>query len=92
MLARLARGPASVGELAAGHDMALPSFLQHLRRLEDGGLIETAKRGRVRTCALKAGALVPARDWLEGQRLLWEGRTDRLEGYLATLTEGLDDG
>ena len=83
ILARLAHGPASVGDLAGAHAMALPSFMAHLRRLEEGGLIETAKRGRVRTCALRTGALAPARDWMEAQRLLWEGRHDRLEDTLA---------
>lgn len=91
ILARLAHGPASVTDLAAPFDMALPSFLQHLRRLEDGGLIETTKQGRVRTCTLKVGALAPARSWMEEQRLLWDGRHDRLEAYLATLVKGPDD-
>jgi len=91
ILGRLAHGPASVSALAAPFSMALPSFLGHLRRLEDGGLIETAKTGRVRICALKAGALAPAKDWMEEQRLLWEGRHDRLEDYLATLVQGSKD-
>jgi hypothetical protein len=39
----------------------------------------------VRTCALKVGALAPAKTWMEEQRLLWEGRHDRLEDYLKTL-------
>lgn len=95
VLARLAHGPASVTELAAPHAMALPSFLAHLRKLEEGGLIETRKAGRVRTCTLKVGSLAPAKSWLEEQRLLWEGRHDRLEDYLATLTlphaKGADD-
>ena len=60
ILARLAHGPASVTDLAAPFDMALPSFLQHLRKLEDGGLIETSK--------LRA----PARDhWPRWPRTPW---------------------
>ena len=86
VLARLAHGPATVTDLAVAHDMALPSFLQHIRRLQDAGLIDTTKQGRTRTCTLRTGALAPARDWMAGQRLLWEGRLDRLEDYLATLT------
>ncbi len=92
ILARLAHGPASVTDLARPFGMALPSFLQHLRRLEEGGLIETAKAGRVRTCTLRVGALAPARDWMAAQRLLWEGRHDRLEDYLRTLTAQPDEG
>ncbi len=91
ILARLAHGPASVTDLAAPFDMALPSFLQHLRKLEEGGLIETTKQGRVRTCTHKLGALAPARTWMEEQRLLWEGRHDRLEDYLATLIDSPKD-
>jgi DNA-binding transcriptional ArsR family regulator len=91
ILARLAHGPASVTDLFAPFDMALPSFLQHIGKLEDGGLIETTKQGRVRTCSLKVGALAPAKTWMEEQRLLWEGRHDRLEAYLATLTEPTKD-
>ena len=91
ILARLAHGPATVTDLAAPFDMALPSFLQHLRRLEDGGLIETTKQGRVRTCSIKVGALAPAKTWMEEQRLLWEGRHDRLEDFLKTLTNSTED-
>lgn len=92
ILARLAQGPASVTDLAAPFDMALPSFMAHLRKLEEGGLIDSQKDGRVRTCALRAGAFGPARDWLEAQRLLWEGRLDRLEAYLKTLPPDLPKG
>ncbi len=88
ILARLAHGPASVTDLSEPFDMALPSFMGHLKKLEDGGLIATSKEGRVRTCTLVTGALAPAKDWMTAQRLLWEGRLDRLEDYLATLTEG----
>lgn len=87
ILARLAHGPASVSDLAAPHAMALPSLMAHVHRLEEGGLIETRKDGRVRTCSLRTGALAPAKSWMEAQRLLWEGRHDRLEDYLATLTK-----
>ena len=92
ILARLAHGPASVTDLASPFAMALPSFLQHLHKLEEGGLIETSKQGRIRTCSLKVGAFAPAKSWMEDQRLLWEGRHDRLEAYLKTLTQGPDHG
>ena len=85
ILARLAGGEARVSDLAAPFAMALPSFLDHLRRLEDAGLIATRKEGRERICTIRTGALAPARDWMAEQRLLWEGRTDRLESYLAAL-------
>lgn len=85
VLARLSAGPLSVGDLAEPFGMALPSFLEHLRRLEAGGLIETWKEGRSRICRLRPGALTPVRNWMEVQRALWEARLDNLEDYLAKL-------
>ena len=50
--------------LAKPFEMALPSFLQHLRLLEDSGLVETRKIGRVRTCTLRPEALAAVEGWL----------------------------
>lgn len=91
ILARLAEGPASVTDLAAPFQMALPSFMAHLRKLEDGGLIDSQKDGRVRTCSLRAGAFGPARDWMAEQRQLWDDRLDRLETYLKTMPKETND-
>jgi DNA-binding transcriptional ArsR family regulator len=82
---RLGRGPASVGDLAQPFAMALPTFLQHLRVLEDCGLIRSRKSGRVRTCELRAKAFTDAERWLGGQRALWTKRLDQLDSYLLTL-------
>ena len=79
---RLGRGPASVGELAAGATMTLPSFMKHVRMLESNGLIHTAKSGRVRTCELNRERFAVVEDWLAQQRRLWEERTDRLERFV----------
>jgi DNA-binding transcriptional ArsR family regulator len=87
VVGRLGRGPATVSELAAPFDMALPSFLKHIRTLEGGGLIRTRKTGRVRTCELERGALATAESWLAQQRALWEGRTDRLEQFVLETQE-----
>ena len=59
--------------------MALPSFLQHLKVLEDCGLVSTRKSGRVRTCTLRAEPLATAENWLEAQRSLWTRRLDQLD-------------
>ena len=91
MLERLARGPATVTELAAPFDMALPSFLGHVGRLEAAGLVTTAKSGRVRTVTLVPGAFTPVRSWLDDQRALWEGRLDRLDAYVRTLAQETRD-
>ena len=85
IIARLSQGEASVGELAQPFDMALPSLMKHIRVLEAGGLIESEKHGRVRTCRLMPGAMKGAENWLGEQRAIWEARLDRLEAYVATL-------
>ena len=85
VLERLAEGPASVGELAKPFTMALPSLMQHLRLLEDCGLIRTEKVGRVRTCRLEPHAMDAAGEWIARQRAIWEARFDRLDAYLQIL-------
>lgn len=92
ILERLARGPATVTELAAPFDMALPSFLGHIRRLEASGLVTSAKDGRVRTVRLVPGAFTPVRSWLDEQRAIWEGRLDRLDDYVTRLMKERADG
>jgi DNA-binding transcriptional ArsR family regulator len=87
VLRRLARGDAAVSELGAPFSMALPSFLQHLRVLEDAGLVRSRKAGRVRSYALCPRALAPATSWLDAQRAIWEQRLDRLDTYLLTMPE-----
>jgi len=77
-------GSASVGELAQPFDMALPSFMKHLRVLETCGLIETTKIGRVRTCRIRPDTMKRAADWLTDRRALWERRLDRLDAYLTS--------
>ena len=87
VLSRLARGPATVSDLAAPFEMALPSFLQHLKALEAGGLVRTEKVGRVRQCALVPESLAPAAGWLETQRALWERRLDGLDALAVALEQ-----
>jgi DNA-binding transcriptional ArsR family regulator len=86
VLGRLAAGPASVGELAAPFTMALPSFMKHIRYLETTGWIRTRKTGRVRTCTLERASFELIETWLDAQRSLWEGRTDRLEHFVTATT------
>src|SRR5438132_4675428 len=76
MVARLARGPASVSELAAPFPISLPSAVQHLEVLEKSGLISSEKVGRIRTCRLERKRLAFAQSWLSKQRALWESRFD----------------
>ncbi|ETR74851.1 ArsR family transcriptional regulator [Afipia sp. P52-10] len=87
VLERLSQSSASVSELAAPFEMALPSFLQHLKILESSGLVRSTKTGRVRTYALAAEQLKLAEDWLTRQRRFWERRLDQLDAYLLELKE-----
>jgi DNA-binding transcriptional ArsR family regulator len=83
MVERLSRGPASVSELAAPFDLTLAAVVQHLRVLEDSGVVQSEKTGRVRTCRLAPAALSAAEQWISGRRALWERRLDRLGEVLA---------
>jgi DNA-binding transcriptional ArsR family regulator len=83
MVERLARGPASVSELAQPFDMALPSLMQHLGVLEAAGIVTSTKLGRVRTYQLATEALYPAAEWISRQRLPAERRLDRLGRFLS---------
>jgi DNA-binding transcriptional ArsR family regulator len=87
VLERLTRGPASVSELAQPFDMALPSFVQHMRILEVCELVSSTKAGRVRTYRLDSKRMKLAEDWLARQRTLWERRLDQLDLYLTKLKD-----
>ena len=87
VLSRLGTGPASISDLAKPFDMALPSFMKHIRLLEGSGLIRTRKSGRVRTCAIDETSFRLAETWLARQRAIWESRTDRLEQFVMAAQE-----
>ena len=86
VIEQLAGGKATVSELAAPHPIALPTFMRHLKVLEDTGIVRSVKKGRVRTCTLEAAPLIAAQGWLAWQRAVWEGRNDRL----AAIAEDLE--
>jgi DNA-binding transcriptional ArsR family regulator len=83
MVERLARGPASVSELAKPLTMSLPAVVQHLQVLEASGLVRSEKMGRVRTCRIEPKGLRAAEQWIAERRTIWEHRLDRLGEYLA---------
>ena len=85
VLGQLGGGPASVSDLAKPFDMALPSFMQHIRFLEESGWIRTRKVGRVRICAIEEEPITAVERWLSEQRAIWEGRTDRLQQFVETI-------
>lgn len=79
---RLTHGPASVSALAEPLAMSLPAVMQHLRVLEEAGLVRSEKTGRVRTCQVEPATLRTAEEWLAGRRTAWERRLDRLGDLL----------
>ena len=76
---RLAHGEQAVGDLARPFDMALPSFMQHLRVLENAGLITSRKVGRTRFCRLEPNVLKSAEHWLNTQRTIWTNRLESMD-------------
>lgn len=84
---RLGRGPASMTELNAPFGLALPSLDQHLRVLEQAGLVRSHKRGRVRTFRLDPAPLQAGERWLAEQCALWTRRLDQLDHFLLHVQE-----
>ena len=91
VIAQLASGPASIGELAQRHYMALPSFMKHIRVLEESRIVVSRKKGRVRMCELRSEALTEAQDWLERERRIWGTRLDQLDAFIDSLSAKEDD-
>jgi DNA-binding transcriptional ArsR family regulator len=82
VLEKLAGGSLPVTELAAPHDMSLPGFLKHLRVLEDAGLIERSKEGRVVSCELSAAPMKAAAAWMARYEKFWTEKLDALGRFL----------
>ena len=86
VIRRLSESTATVSELAAPFDMALPSFVKHISVLEKSNLIVSRKRGRVRTCSLHHESFVGAEQWFDELRAQWSSRYDNLDGLLQTMS------
>lgn len=83
ILAQLAReGASAVSDLSEPYSMTAPAISKHLRVLEDAGLIERERRGRVRICRLNTRALGGAQAWLDSMTAFWEGQLDALAHFL----------
>ncbi len=85
ILDRLARGEASVTELAEPFDMSMPAISGHLKVLERAGLITRGRNAQWRPCRLDCGPLKDAAAWVDHYRKFWEESFDRLEDYLSEL-------
>ena len=82
ILERLARGEATVGELAAPFRISLPAISRHLKVLEQASLISNERRGKHRQCRLIPEKLAGATEWLDFHRRFWTGSLDRLGAHL----------
>jgi DNA-binding transcriptional ArsR family regulator len=92
ILARLARGEATVSELAEPFDMTMPAVSKHLKVLERAGLIARGREAQWRPCQLRARPLKEADDWIEKYRTHWEERFSRLDDYLEELKKAEAEG
>jgi DNA-binding transcriptional ArsR family regulator len=82
IVSRLARGDATVNELAAPFDLSLPAVSKHLKVLERSGLISRRRQAQFRPCHLEVQVLDGALDWIERHRRLWDQRFDKLDTHL----------
>jgi len=82
ILARLALGEASVGELAEPFEISLPAISRHLKVLEKARLIARERDAQWRRCRIKPEGLKAAADWVEQYRKFWEERLDALADFL----------
>lgn len=82
ILARLATGAATVGDIAEPFDMSLPAVSRHLRVLTDAGLIERHTEAQWRRCELRGEGFRAAADWIEFYRRFWETQFDKLDAFL----------
>jgi DNA-binding transcriptional ArsR family regulator len=85
ILARLAKGEASVTELAEPFELSLPAVSKHLKVLERAGLVSRGRERQWRPARLRATPLKEVAEWTDPYRRFWEERYDRLDGYLDEL-------
>lgn len=85
IVARLARGEASVGELTEPFSISQPAISRHLKVLEAAGLISRHREAQRRPCRLEPDRLRQASEWLGTYREYWEASYGRLDDYLDTL-------
>jgi DNA-binding transcriptional ArsR family regulator len=78
MMEKLSLGPMSVSRMAEPFEMTLAAVVQHIQVLEECGLVQTEKVGRVRTCRIEPVGLDAMEQWIRDRRSIWENRLDRL--------------
>jgi DNA-binding transcriptional ArsR family regulator len=87
ILARLARGDATVSELAEPYDMSLAAISKHLKVLQNAGLVSRSREAQWRPCHLVAEPMQAVAEWLDDYRRFWERSLDSLGDYLAAMQQ-----
>ena len=82
ILERLGRRPTSISELADAFDMTLTGMKKHVSVLEDAGLVQTKKLGRVRTCTLGPRRMSAEAAWIAKYQQMLEAQLDSLGDFL----------
>jgi DNA-binding transcriptional ArsR family regulator len=82
MMEKLSHGTMSVSQLAEPFAISLAAVVQHLQVLEESGLVQTEKVGRVRSCRIEPVGLDVLDQWIRDRRSIWERRLDRLGDLL----------
>jgi DNA-binding transcriptional ArsR family regulator len=82
MIARLSKGPATIGELGRPFAITKPAVTKHVKVLERAGLIAREKDGRVHRCKLNPAPMERAEGWIEKHRKFWETSLGNLARYL----------
>ena len=87
ILARLAKGEATVNELAEPFNMSLPAISKHIKVLERAGLITQGQKAQYRPCTIDTAPLQEVSKWTEQYRPIWEARFDQLDSYINQLNK-----
>lgn len=88
MLRRLAKGPASVKELAKPYAISMPAISRHVKVLERAGLLQRTRDGRLHRCTMNPAGVGGANAFLKDLRVFWESNLDQLAAFLETEDDG----
>ena len=85
ILARLAKGEATVNELAEPFNMTLPAISKHIKVLERAGLVVQGQKAQYRPCTIDVTPVKEVSNWIEQYRPIWEARFDRMDDMIKQL-------
>ncbi len=91
LVRELAHGPRAVSDLWQSGEISLPGLTKHIKVLEQAGLIQTRKSGRVRTCELKAERLKHIEEWCAFYASFWESNLESLDQFLIRKMQSTED-